>query len=115
MIILYKMSNVTYERECRWKKKKGKKAAELKTGNRGESAKATESPSALHVPLARLQIYSTSFFYFSPLFFRSSELSFYCSAAVLLTIAKPHSPSPSPVPPSNSLSILFSVSPLIDT
>lgn len=29
--------------------------------------------------LAQLQIYSTSFFYFTPLFFRSPDLSFYCA------------------------------------
>ena len=86
--------------------RKRKKAAELKTGNRGESAKATESPSGCTFPWpvskSTLQAFSISAPYFSFLliyrfivqqpFWRSPNLT--------------HPPPPR-VPPSNSLSILF--------
>lgn len=84
--------------------RKWKKAAKLKAGKRERAAKATESPSDCTYTLACLQIYSTSFFYFSPLFFRSSDLSFYCSPPGRQT-AKPRPPTLCS-PPNNS-SILF--------
>lgn len=71
MITLYKMSNVTYERECRCKKNKGngRKRQSWRTGNRGESAKATESPSDCTFPWpvskSTLQAFSISAPYFS--------------------------------------------------
>lgn len=80
-------------------------SGEAEGRQKGErAAKATESPSDCTYTLARLQIYSTSFFYFSPLFFRSSDLSFYCSPPGLTT-AKPRPPTLCS-PPNNS-SILF--------
>lgn len=80
-------------------------SGEAEGRQKGErAAKATESPSDCTYTLARLQIYSTSFFYFSPLFFRSSDLSFYCSPPGLTT-AKPRPPTL--CSPRNNSSILF--------